>query len=56
MSPSLNFTSTRSRRKISRGVDFVLEVGKLILTLAFIIAGLSVALWSVLGVNPFTAR
>lgn len=53
MTRSLNFTNVHSRRKLGRGVDFVLEVAKLAITLALITAGLSLALWSVLGVNPF---
>lgn len=43
-----------SQRNLSRWMDWLVEVTKLILILAFLIAGLSTALWSVLGINPFT--
>lgn len=44
------------RSAVDRAFSWLAEVGKLILTLAFIVAGLSIALWSVLGVNPFSTR
>lgn len=48
----INFTGVHSRRKLGRWVDWIAEVVKTVLTFALIIAMLSVALWSVLGVNP----
>lgn len=39
-------------RQFDRAFAWLAEFGKLVLTLALIVAGLSVALWAVLGINP----
>lgn len=53
MTNGMNFTGVASRRRLSRGLDWIIEVLKLIVIFVLITAGLSLALWRVLGVNPF---
>lgn len=52
MTNGMNFTGVASRRRLSRGLDWIVEVLKLIIIFGIITAGLSLALWKVLGVNP----